>query len=116
MKLTANKMAIAQGLFYLGTGLWPLFSMRTFEKVTGPKTDDWLVKTVGLLIATSGAVFLRSGWRGKVPQEVSLLAAGQALTLGGISLFYSSRGRISKIYLLDTAVEGALIALWRKAA
>ena len=37
-----------QGLFYVVTGLWPLVSLSTFEFVTGPKTDDWLVHMVGL--------------------------------------------------------------------
>ena len=44
--------------FYVASGLRPIVSMRTFEKVTGPKTDEWLVKTVGLLIAVSGAIFI----------------------------------------------------------
>jgi len=44
-------LAIGQGLCYPLTGLWPLVSLRSFEKVTGPKADDWLVKTVGALIA-----------------------------------------------------------------
>jgi hypothetical protein len=35
------------------TGLWPLVSIGTFQQVTGPKTDLWLVKTVGVLIAVS---------------------------------------------------------------
>jgi hypothetical protein len=43
-------VALAQGAYYLLTGVWPLLSLRTFELVTGPKTDDWLVRTVGVLV------------------------------------------------------------------
>jgi hypothetical protein len=29
-----------QGTYYFATGIWPLASVRTFEKVTGEKTDN----------------------------------------------------------------------------
>lgn len=35
--------AKAPGLFTIVGGLWPLLSMRTFEAVTGPEADRWLV-------------------------------------------------------------------------
>jgi hypothetical protein len=50
-KVFANEarkwIMIGQGAFYLSSGVWPLISMRTFERITGPKTDKWLVKTGG---------------------------------------------------------------------
>lgn len=39
-----------QGIYYVASGLWPLLHMRSFEAVTGPKRDKWLVNTVGALI------------------------------------------------------------------
>jgi hypothetical protein len=33
-------VAFAQAAAYFLTGIWPLVSMRTFEAVTGEKTDD----------------------------------------------------------------------------
>jgi hypothetical protein len=113
MRLNRNKLAISQGIFYTATGLWPVFDLKSFEKVTGPKTDHWLVKTVGLLIATTGSVLLLSGLKKrKVPDEVIAIAAGQAGVLASISLIYSLVGRISKIYLLDTLTESAIISAW----
>jgi hypothetical protein len=41
-------LSLGQGVFYLATGLWPLLNIRTFERVTGPKTDKWFVKTAGV--------------------------------------------------------------------
>lgn len=38
-------------MFYLAAGLWPIVSLHSFEAVTGPEQDDWLVKTIGGLIA-----------------------------------------------------------------
>jgi hypothetical protein len=56
-------MIVVQAAYYLITGLWPLVSLRTFEMVTGPKTDDWLVRMVGLLAAAIGAALLSGAWR-----------------------------------------------------
>jgi len=106
-------LALAQGAVFLTLGLWPIFDMRSFEKVTGPKTDYWLVKTVGLLLAaTGGGLLYQSAQRKDVPKSLALVAATQALALGGVSSVYSLRGRISKIYLLDAVMESAFVASW----
>ena len=106
------KLAIVQGVFYVLTGIWPLIDSVGFQLVTGPKTDVWLVKTVGILVAVIGAVLLQAARRRSVSDEVVLLAVGSALGLAAIDLTYSLRGRISSIYLADAAVEIGLAALW----
>jgi hypothetical protein len=51
-----RRILALQALYYLATGLWPLVHLPSFEVVTGPKTDDWLVHmVVGLLAMVSGA-------------------------------------------------------------
>jgi hypothetical protein len=40
----------------------PAPAHRSFEAVTGPKRDDWLVKTIGGLIAMVGATLIGAGW------------------------------------------------------
>jgi hypothetical protein len=112
----ATVLARGQGLYYLLSGVWPLISMRTFEAVTGPKTDRWLVKTVGILVAVIGGVLLVAGRRRRVEPETALLAAGSAAGLAAIDTIYPMRGRISKIYLLDAVAELALVAAWALAA
>jgi hypothetical protein len=59
-------LSLCQGIYFFVMGIWPLFSMRTFEAVTGPKTDRWLVKTMGVLIAVIGAVLVLAGIRGHI--------------------------------------------------
>jgi len=49
-------ISLVQGIYFFVSGIWPIFSMSTFLKVTGPKTDLWLVKTVGMILVTIGAV------------------------------------------------------------
>lgn len=104
--------AIAQGVFYFITGIWPLVSMRTFEMVTGPKIDNWLVNTVGVLVMVIGAVFILAGIRKNVTLEVLCLASGSAAGLAAIDIVYVIRKRISTVYLLDAFVEIILVAVW----
>ena len=108
----AAQVAFAQGAYYSGTGVWPLLSMRTFEGVTGPKRDHWLVKTVGVLVTTVGLTLMRAGRRGHVHPDVSLLAGLSAAALASIDLVYVMRRRISTVYLLDALPEVLLAAWW----
>lgn len=102
---------LAQSLLYLVTGPWPLLHMASFEAVTGAKTDDWLVHTVGLLLAVIGGVLLAASRRPSIDRLFLLLAIGTALALAAVEIFYVSRGAISRIYLLDTGIELVFAAL-----
>ena len=108
----AAYLLIIQGWFYLVTGVWPILHMPSFEAVTGPKTDDWLVKTVGALIAVVALVLLVAGYRGGVPVEVALLAAASALALLAVDLIYVGKRTLSPVYLLDAAAEIGILAAW----
>lgn len=105
-----RRLPVLQGVYFLATGVWPLVSMRTFEAVTGPKVDRWLVKTVGVLVAVIGASLLADARRPSRGSQV--LGAGSAAALGGVDIVYALRGRISKIYLLDAVLEAGLLARW----
>jgi len=105
-------ISLAQGLYYAATGVWPLVSIGTFQKVTGPKTDLWLVKTVGVLVSVTGVVLMTAGCRRQTAPEIPLLAAGSAAGLAAIDITYVAKKRISPIYLLDVLAEVALIACW----
>ncbi len=105
-------LAGGQSAYFSITGIWPLLSIRTFEMITGPKTDKWLVKTAGVLITTIGAVLGLAARRGEATPEIALLAVGSAAGLAGIDVVYVAKKRISPIYLLDAVGEIVLIALW----
>ena len=111
--MNERRVASVQAAFYLGTGVWPLLHRRSFERVTGPKTDFWLAQTVGLTVTTIGiglahAVSRRRG----VPPELRTVAATTAAGLALVDFWFVARGRISKIYLADGAAEVALVAGW----
>lgn len=40
-------LAIIHAAYFVLTGLWPILNIRSFLRVTGPKSDLWLVKTWG---------------------------------------------------------------------
>lgn len=107
-------LATIQGFYFTATGIWPLLHYRSFERVTGPKRDDWLVKTVGLMISCIGATLLVSAKNERPSAESKFLALSTALSLCGVDTYFSATGRISKIYLLDAAVEVVLAAAWAK--
>lgn len=110
--VTRRSMAAGQGVFYLATGIWPLLHMDSFEAITGPKRDRWLVKTVGALVAVTGGLLSVGAVRGRISGDLVGLAAGEAAALTGIDVVYAAKGRISKVYLLDALAEVLLIAGW----
>ena len=106
------------GAYYVATGLWPLIHLASFESVTGPKTDDWLVHMVGLLAAVIGGTLLRGSAR--ATSDMAFLAVASALAFTAIDVWYAATGVISSIYIADAVVElllvGALFVIGRTAA
>jgi hypothetical protein len=98
-----DRAAFAQGLYYVVTGLWPFFHLRSFLAVTGPKRDIWLVRTVGALAAAIGIPLLRG--------ESRTLATTSALAFGAVDAGYVAVGRISPVYLCDMAAQAGFLAL-----
>jgi hypothetical protein len=110
--VSPRRLALAQGLYYAATGVWSLVDIRSFQRVTGPKTDLWLVKTVGVLVTVVGSVLTQAAIRGAVSPEVKALALGSAVALGSVDVIYTTKGRISPVYLLDALLEAALAGGW----
>jgi len=100
-----------QAIYYLVTGIWPILSMASFEAVSGPKTDDWLVRMVALLVVVIGATLWAAVRRRAWTREIQLLAVGSAVAFAVIDLRYALGGRISPIYLADAGLELAIVAL-----
>jgi hypothetical protein len=110
----AVRLARLQAVFYIATGIWPIVSIRSFEAVTGPKVDRWLVKTVGVLVAIIGSALALASRRRVFPLEVVLVAAASAGALATIDTVYVAKRRISPVYLLDAVAEVALAAGWAR--
>jgi hypothetical protein len=109
----ARRLAWGQGLYWAATGAWPFVHMRSFEAVTGPKLEHWLVRSVGVLVLAIGGTLALAGARGRVTPEIRLLAAASAGGLAAVEAWYAGRRRrISRIYLADAALEAAVASAW----
>ena len=108
----ASTVALVQGIYFFVTGIWPIISMTTFLKITGPKTDLWLVKTVGLILATIGVVLIYAQLTDSINPPVILLAMGSALSLTLVEFMYVIKRVISPIYLADAFAEILLMVWW----
>jgi hypothetical protein len=110
--MTFSRTAIIKGSMNVISGLWPLVHMRSFEAVSGPKTDKWLVRTVSGLLITIGFEQLRAASSSGNLSVARRLGVGTAATLAAVDLIYAGKGRISRIYLIDAAVEVLIIRNW----
>ena len=105
-------MAFVQGTYYAVTGLWPLLSISTFQLVTGPKTDTWLVQTVGVLVLAIALALLLAALRRQVRLETRVLGVASAVAFLLVDVVFYAQGRIGAIYLADAALELLLVAAW----
>ena len=96
----------------MAAGLWPLVHLRSFEAVTGPKSDRWLVKSIGSLISVVGCSLLVGAREPTRSRALQTLGIGSAVALGTADVVYVAKGRIAKTYLLDAVAQLALLGLW----
>jgi hypothetical protein len=100
-----------QGPYYIVTGVWAVVHRRSFEAVSGAKTDYWLVRMVGALAAAIGTALTLGAYRRRPAAEATVLAAGAATSFAIVDGVYAVRGRISRVYLVDLVVQALFIAL-----
>lgn len=105
-------IAFIQAVYFIATGVWPIVHMRSFLAFTGPKTDLWLVKCVGILVIAIGMALLLAAWRDEISATIIILAIASAAGLCAIDIIHVAKRVIPKIYLTDAAAEIALIVAW----
>jgi hypothetical protein len=106
----------AQAAYFVVTGVWPMVDLDTFQSITGPKPEGWLVKTLGGLITAVGVALWIAADAEEPSREATALGAGSAAALGASDLWYGGiRRRISPVYLVDAAAQAALLYGWVRA-
>jgi glycine/D-amino acid oxidase-like deaminating enzyme/nitrite reductase/ring-hydroxylating ferredoxin subunit len=105
---------IAQGAYYVATGLWPVLHLRSFEAVTGRKRNAWLIRALGGLIATVGTALLTDDIAG--PGRARRLGLGAAVALGLTGLYLTVSRRGSRSYVAEVAIEAGFAAAWLAAS
>jgi hypothetical protein len=103
---------LIQTLYYFITAAWALVDIDSFIKVTGPKTDIWLVKTVAVLLLAICAAFSTAFIQKIVNSPVVMLAVTCCLVLIIVDCYYVWTKTISKVYLLDAIIEFIVLVLW----
>jgi hypothetical protein len=115
------RIAWIQGVYFTVFGVWPILHIRSFEAVSGKKTDylvtgresdHWLVNTVGVLIAVIGVTLIVAAWRRAVFSEIALLGFLSAMALAAVDVIYVARRTILPIYLADAAIELLIGGAW----
>lgn len=106
------KIAYIQGVFYLLTGIWPIIDIISFMKVTGPKTDIWLVKTVGVLVIVIAVAILAAAIRKRIPFEIFLLGSAGCVGFILVDTIYVFSDTIPPVYLLDAVAELLILIGW----
>src|SRR6185369_17024902 len=103
---------LAQGIYYLLRGLWPLFRMGHLGASSATDTDIWLAQSGGVLTLVIGAILCLAAYRRQGSMEVVFLAFGSALGLTVLELIFVFQTRISEVYLLDAVIQVGLVASW----
>ena len=110
-RVAARAPITVQATYYIITGIWPLVHLASFEAVTGSKTDDWLVQTVGALVIVIGATLAVAATRlrGRPSPELLTLALGAAIAFIAVDVGFVLSDAIGPIYLADAGVQAALV-------
>jgi len=101
-----------QGIYFLGTGLWPVIHIKSFILVTCPKTDLWLVKTLGMVFFCEGVCFILGGIIARAGLPVKILAFINAFVLMCVDCYNVMTGTICPIYLADAGIEAVFLLCW----
>jgi hypothetical protein len=101
-----------QTIYYFLTAAWGLIDTESFMRVTGPKTDVWLVKTVSVILLAITFSFISYLFIKTNYWPAIILASSCCLFLACIDFYYAGRKVISNIYLLDGIIEIALLIGW----
>jgi hypothetical protein len=100
--------------YLVATGVWSLVHRRSFERVTGPKEDYWLVQTVGALAIAIGASLGLAARRRALEPETIVLGAASCTAFGLASVRASQTE--SRVYLGDAVLEVAFLVAWLEPA
>ena len=76
--MSARDVLRAQAAYYAVTGIWPIVHLPSFEAVSGPKPEGWLVKTLGALITAVGAALWVAAQRERPSRERAPSSPGSA--------------------------------------
>lgn len=105
-------LALIQGAYFVGTGLWPLVHFSSFAFFTGVDGPAWSFRAIGLLIACIGVALLVSGRKSDFGATARALGATSAFALAAIDAQLIGEGVIGRLNLLDVLLQLGFAAAW----
>jgi hypothetical protein len=107
-----NVLLLLHGAYLFVTGLWPLVHIQSFMAVTGYKTDQWLVKTVGALLLPMviGVVVTYVYGVDKRPIVFTLISS--TVVFISIDFYYALQDVIANVYMIDGVIQILLLVSW----
>jgi hypothetical protein len=100
-----RKIAGVMAANYVATSAWLLVHVPSFEAVTGPKKERWLVRMVGALAVANApalAVCARKAQLSSESRALAILSAAAFATVDVVSVV------TARIHLADAVIEAAL--------
>jgi hypothetical protein len=101
-----------QGIYTLVTAIWGLVDIDSFMKVTGPKADIWLVKTVSTILCAIGVAMIVESVKKTYSISLVILILLNSIGLAAIDFYYAGNDVIWDVYQLDGLAQIVFITLW----
>ena len=108
--ISARKLAAAHAAYYVVTGAWSVAHRASFERVTGPKREYWLVRLVGGLAAATGASLGAAVLTGRRRPEAAVLALASSAAFVAADV-HAARA-VSRVYLGDVVLHAVFLPAW----
>lgn len=103
-----RRVLAAQGIYYLGTGLWPLVHLDSFAAVVALQVNPFQAQLFGAVLAVLGSSLLESVRRGPPAAYPTALGIAVAGAIVLVSLLWLPRQPTVSGLWLDVAVEVAI--------
>jgi hypothetical protein len=104
----AQRAGRIQGGYYLLGGLWRLLHARSFERVAGPKPDQFQTDVTAALFTAAGAALIAGTVKSAPQGPARVLAISAPIAVAIVDLRY--RHQIRRLFRLEAALEVAFAA------
>jgi hypothetical protein len=112
MKQMLRKILYVQGFYLIILGLWPIVNIDGFMIYTGQKTDIWLVRTFGAMLACEGLCFIITGILREIAFPMLILAFLNSVLLLFVDMHYNFDNVLGESYLVEALFEMIFIVWW----
>lgn len=112
MRALLQKILSIQGVYFLIVGMWPIVSINSFMSFAGPKTDIWLVRTFGAMLACEGFCFIITAMLRHMSFPMLILAFLNSVLLLFVDMHYHLDNVLGESYLVDASIEFLFIVWW----